>query len=230
MMRITGFLAGVGLTIATFMIILNSRDNRQAEISAASTVGHVQAELAAVVEAIAERVDVVKSGDKPDQAVAPDPESGMVDPDLQSGSVEASGASTPGESSDMSTDMVARADVVQVANKPDQSITTDVEAQQDFQGYGPDQDYQPEDQAQATTESADQEDTDTSGTYLFWSPFRSEWAAQGFAERLTLSTQVPVEVFYTGPGNYRVAFSYRNEVDRRVRIEHIETITGLKLE
>lgn len=68
------------------------------------------------------------------------------------------------------------------------------------------------------------------GTYLFWSPFRSEWAAQGFAGRLTAATQVPVEVVAAGPGNYRVAFSYQDETERQARVQRIETITGLQLE
>lgn len=66
--------------------------------------------------------------------------------------------------------------------------------------------------------------------YLFWSPFRSEWAAQGFANRLAVATRVPVEVIEEGAGQYRVGFPYRNELERRERIEQIESITGLHLE
>ncbi|MGD2113259.1 MAG: hypothetical protein PVI50_07725 [Gammaproteobacteria bacterium] len=66
--------------------------------------------------------------------------------------------------------------------------------------------------------------------YLFWSPFRSEWAARGFATRLTSATAVPVEVIEEGRGEYRVGFDYRDEAQRQERIARIQTITGLELE
>jgi hypothetical protein len=69
-----------------------------------------------------------------------------------------------------------------------------------------------------------------SGTFLFWSPFRSEGAAEGFARRLSAATQVPVEVVAGGPDGYRVAFSYQDALQRQARIDRIETITGLQLE
>jgi hypothetical protein len=68
------------------------------------------------------------------------------------------------------------------------------------------------------------------GRHLFWSPFRSEWAARGFATRLTAATAVPVEVVEEGRGKYRVGFDYRDEAERRERAARIETITGLELE
>lgn len=73
-------------------------------------------------------------------------------------------------------------------------------------------------------------DTTKTSRYRLWSPFRSEWAAQGFAQRLTLATDVPVEVVNEGPGNYQVVFSYRDELERQALVEHIETVTGLELE
>lgn len=66
--------------------------------------------------------------------------------------------------------------------------------------------------------------------YLFWSPFHSEWAARGFAARLTSATAVPVEVVEEGQGKYRVGFDYRDEAQRQERIARIQTITGLELE
>ena len=66
--------------------------------------------------------------------------------------------------------------------------------------------------------------------YLIWSPFRSEWAAQGFARRLTLATDVPVEVHNEGPGNFQVVFSYRDDSERQAMVRQIETVTGLELE
>lgn len=66
--------------------------------------------------------------------------------------------------------------------------------------------------------------------YLVWSSFHSEWAAQGFARRLTLATDVPVEVVNEGPGNYQVVFSYRDDSERQAMIRQIEAVTGLELE
>jgi hypothetical protein len=177
MMRVTGFLAGVGLTVAAFVLVLNTRENQQPGIVTETSEDPTPAEFSAVVEAIAEHVDVVKSG-----------------------------------------------------NELDEPGTAGGESRHGFEKPGPEQDPQRDDQAQVATDVSDREDTGATSTYLFWSPFRSEWAAQGFAGRLTASTQVPVEVVNAGPGNYQVAFSYQNETDRLARIERIETITGLKLE
>ncbi|MGB5259837.1 MAG: hypothetical protein WBO34_04865 [Gammaproteobacteria bacterium] len=71
---------------------------------------------------------------------------------------------------------------------------------------------------------------DTALTHVFWSPFRSEWAAKGFARRLTNATQIPIEIVEAGSGQYRVSFDYRDEVQRQEHVERIESITGLQLE
>jgi hypothetical protein len=60
--------------------------------------------------------------------------------------------------------------------------------------------------------------------------FRSEWVAQGFAQRLTVATEVPVDVINAGPGNYQVIFNYRDDGERQAMVERIETVTGLELE
>jgi hypothetical protein len=73
-------------------------------------------------------------------------------------------------------------------------------------------------------------DTATLSRYPVWTPFRSQWAAAGFARRLTLATDVPVEVVNAAAGDYRVVFSYRDEGERQTRIRQIETVTGLELE
>jgi hypothetical protein len=65
--------------------------------------------------------------------------------------------------------------------------------------------------------------------FVFWSPFRSERAAQGFADRLTLATAIEVEVVRLGGSRYRVAFDYRDEAERRAAVDRIEQITGLDL-
>jgi hypothetical protein len=135
--------------------------------------------------------------------------------------MEAAGDSTPEEPAEVSTTVVAQANVVHAEQEsgttaPPSPMVATVN-----------------DQLQNSLETSDnfnRADSSDTGTYLFWSPFRSTWAAQGFAGRLTLSTQVPVDVDNTAPGKYRVAFSYQDETDRLARIDRIETITGLKLE
>ena len=71
---------------------------------------------------------------------------------------------------------------------------------------------------------------DSARTHIFWSPFRSEWAARGFARRLTNATQIPIEIVEAGSGQYRVSFDYQDEVQRQEHVERIESITGLQLE
>jgi len=66
--------------------------------------------------------------------------------------------------------------------------------------------------------------------YQVWSPFRSEWAAQGFARRLALATDVPMEVVNEAPGSYQVVFNYRDAGERQTLVQHIESVTGLELE
>ena len=66
--------------------------------------------------------------------------------------------------------------------------------------------------------------------YRVWSPFHSKWAAEGFAQRLSQATDVPVEVINEAPGNYQVIFSYRDDGERQAMVEQIETVTGLELE
>ena len=104
------------------------------------------------------------------------------------------------------------------------------EHQQDAGGNGLALDPQSWNQAVASHEMDDPGDVMTMSRYPVWSPFRSEWAANGFARRLVLATDVPVEVVNESPGNYQVVFSYRDDGERQALVERIETITGLELE
>jgi len=79
-------------------------------------------------------------------------------------------------------------------------------------------------------ETSSHDDAAALSRYRVWSPFRSEWAANGFARRLLLATDVPVEVVNESPGNYQVVFSYRDDGERQALVERIETVTGLELE
>ena len=85
-------------------------------------------------------------------------------------------------------------------------------------------------QSMANYETAFQKNTVEPSRYRVWSPFRSQWAAQGFARRLMQATDVPVEVVNEGPGNFQVVFSYRDDGERLARIKRIESVTGLELE
>jgi len=85
-------------------------------------------------------------------------------------------------------------------------------------------------QSMGAYESVLHKDATEVSRYRVWSPFHSEWAAQGFARRLTLATDVPVEVVNEGPGNYQVVFSYRDDGQRQAMVRQIEAVTGLELE
>lgn len=85
-------------------------------------------------------------------------------------------------------------------------------------------------QSMAEHETDDRNDVSAVSRYQVWSPFRSEWAAQGFARRLALATDVPMDVVNEASGNYQVVFTYRDDGERQALVRHIETVTGLELE
>ena len=93
-------------------------------------------------------------------------------------------------------------------------------------------DLNPQTWNQATEHYAATERGEVAGLsrQALWSPFRSQWAAQGFARRLALATEVPVEVVNESPGVYQVVFRYRDDAERRSQLHRIESITGLELE
>jgi len=237
MIRATGFLLGVCLSVAALLLLLDSRESRQPANVAQATGNTTAAELSGVVAAIAEQVDVLQAESESDQVVPADPEPATADGEPQSGFVETTGDVTAEEDAEGATVSVAGADLLQAENASNRVIsadhesrTTDNEPQNGFEASGLDQEHRLDVQAEAQTGGADRENSGAGGTHLFWSPFRSEWSARGFADRLTAATQVPVEVINAGPGEYRAAFSYQDETERLARIERIETITGLKLE
>ena len=237
MMRAIGFLAGVALTIVAVLLVLDTRKGEQPVMLTQATGNTSPEQLARVVSAIAERVDVATTEIEPDQAASPDPEPVATDAETQSSFLETTGDVMAEEDAEVSTASEALTDVVQGANVSDKVITaghtsrtTDGEPQNGSEQAALYQDHQLELPAQAEAYGSDQRSIGDASSYLFWSPFRSEWSAQGFAGRLSSATQVPVEVVSTGPGKYRVAFSYQDETERLARIERIETITGLKLE
>lgn len=65
--------------------------------------------------------------------------------------------------------------------------------------------------------------------HAFWQPFHSEISAEGFRRRLEGVTGLDYRVVSPRPGEYQVAFAYRNEAERQERLAAIEAATGLVL-
>ncbi len=66
--------------------------------------------------------------------------------------------------------------------------------------------------------------------HVFWQPFRSEFSATGFAQRLEQATGMDFRVSRVGPGRYEVAFAYLDEEQRQSRLAQIATATGLAVQ
>ena len=62
-----------------------------------------------------------------------------------------------------------------------------------------------------------------------WRPFHSEISARGFAERLENVTGLDYRVERLKRGSYQVSVAHNGEQDRLARLTRIETATGLKL-
>ncbi|HSG97493.1 MAG TPA: hypothetical protein VLA11_05845 [Woeseiaceae bacterium] len=65
--------------------------------------------------------------------------------------------------------------------------------------------------------------------YAFWSPFRSEIAANGFVARLQEKTGIDYRVVKVKTGVYEVAFAYIDDADIQSKLELITTATGLDM-
>jgi len=65
--------------------------------------------------------------------------------------------------------------------------------------------------------------------HLFWSPFRNEYAARGFARRLTRVSGIEIKLAESGPAHYRVGFSYSDDLHRNWCLGQIQARTGLDL-
>ena len=65
--------------------------------------------------------------------------------------------------------------------------------------------------------------------YAFWSPFRSEIAANGFVAKLQESTGIDYRVVKVKTGVYEVAFAYTDDADIEAKLERISGATGLEL-
>ena len=65
--------------------------------------------------------------------------------------------------------------------------------------------------------------------YAFWSPFRSEFAANGFVTQLQRTTGLDYRVIKQKPGVYEVAFAYSDDADAELKLAQISAATGLDL-
>jgi hypothetical protein len=65
--------------------------------------------------------------------------------------------------------------------------------------------------------------------YAFWSPFRSEIAANGFVARLQETTGIDYRVVKVKPGVYEVAFAYLDDADIQDKLARISEATGLDM-
>ncbi|MDX1508050.1 MAG: hypothetical protein R3358_07205 [Woeseiaceae bacterium] len=65
--------------------------------------------------------------------------------------------------------------------------------------------------------------------YAFWSPFRSEIAANGFVEQLQRVTGLDYRVIKIKPGVYEVAFAYADDADIPLNLSQISAATGLDM-
>ncbi|MBT8087351.1 MAG: hypothetical protein KJO46_04920 [Gammaproteobacteria bacterium] len=65
--------------------------------------------------------------------------------------------------------------------------------------------------------------------YAFWSPFRSQVAADGFVSELQRTTGLDYRVVKLKPGVYEVAFAYTDDADVETKLAQISTAAGLDL-
>ena len=65
--------------------------------------------------------------------------------------------------------------------------------------------------------------------YAFWSPFRSEIAANGFVAKLQETTGIDYRVVKVKTGVYEVAFAYVDDADIQDKLARISNATGLNM-
>jgi hypothetical protein len=65
--------------------------------------------------------------------------------------------------------------------------------------------------------------------YAFWSPFRSEIAANGFVSKLQQTTGIDYRVVKVKTGVYEVAFAYSDDADIQDKLATISAATGLDM-
>lgn len=64
---------------------------------------------------------------------------------------------------------------------------------------------------------------------VFWKPFQLRSSAQGFADKLSSMTAIDIQVRKQVSNGYQVAFLYKDEQDKRQKVQIIEKETGMDL-
>ena len=96
----------------------------------------------------------------------------------------------------------------------------------------PDLKPEPEPEPEPARDPADSppaEAVPTPQWYAFWSPFRSEIAANGFVDQLQRVTGLDYRVVKVKPGVYEVAFAYEDDGEITANLSQISAATGLQL-
>ena len=110
------------------------------------------------------------------------------------------------------------------ADEPPESPLTDAETEALIEEM-----FSPQPQPVA----AEAPDPDTTAVdehwYAFWSPFRSEIAANGFVEKLQETTGIDYRVVKVKTGVYEVAFAYTDDADIQDKLTRISNATGLDM-
>ena len=225
MTKALGFLTGVCLTAAVFTLMLGGLPYRQSEEASPAAAARDAQSLDGVESAVGEVTLDVET--MPANAtVAADKDGSVNSAPSVAGLIEAAT-----EVADSTTPLLA-------------PHVQDDTGQPSLSALPPrvNQDTTVEAQAVATREESidspapdragldDTGNSDATRSHIFWRPFRSEWAARGFAGRMSSATQITIEAVEVGSGSYRAAFDYQDENQRLERIERIESITGLQLE
>ena len=115
-----------------------------------------------------------------------------------------------------------------IANLPDASPETDIEPVTEVAPIAEIEPV-PKDTPETIVESPPTPDEATEHWYAFWSPFRSELAANGFVSQLQRNTGMDYRVVQIKPGVYEVAFAYEADADIASHLAAISAATGLDL-
>ena len=157
------------------------------------------------------------------QFPATDQESGSVTDPTSSGSVT--------EPPDQQ--QVADSIALYVPDGPDTNLETDpepgsLETDPELEAALLEQVFAPEAERETTVPDAP-EPVAEERWYAFWSPFRSELAAEGFVSRLQETTGIDYRVVRVKTGVYEVAFAYTDDADIQAKLQRISSATGLDM-
>jgi hypothetical protein len=93
----------------------------------------------------------------------------------------------------------------------------------------PTEEAAPEPDYEALVEQIFAPNPENENWYAFWSPFRSELAANGFVAKLQESTGIDYRVVKVETGVYEVAFAYLDDEDIQDKLARISAATGLDM-